>query len=144
MSHDNFSTFLPGYEGLVLTEGTAQVQGLLPGEIYEYRVKRFRNGRASAFSDVMTVNLISGIEDAFAGVRVFPNPVRDHVVIDFAGDRGLVRGEIRSLCGDLISAFSNSGSDLFDLNASGLKPGFFLLTLSEGNRRRSFRLVKIE
>lgn len=144
VSKDGFSTFLNGYENLILTTGSQLIEGLESGKMYEYRVKRFRHNKASAFSDAIAINIVSTIEEKGRGVRLYPNPVKDYLTVELPGPVASSIVTIQSLRGELLRSYTFDDSASLQMEMTHLPPGIFILTVSTGERRQRFKIVRSE
>ncbi|MGC1239945.1 MAG: T9SS type A sorting domain-containing protein [Chryseosolibacter sp.] len=144
VSKDGFSTFLNGYENLILTTGSQLIEGLESGKMYEYRVKRFRHNKASAFSDAIAINIVSTIEEKGRGVRLYPNPVKDYLTVELPGPVASSIVTIQSLRGELLRSYTFDDSASLQMDMTHLPPGIFILTVSAGERRQRFKIVRSE
>ena len=144
VSKDGFSTFLSGYQNLILTTGSHLVQDLEGGGMYEYRVKRFRYNKASAFSEAIAINIVSTIEEKGRGVRLYPNPVNDFLTVELPGPVASSLVTIQSLRGKLLRSYTFDHSTSLRMEMTHLPPGIFILTVSAGERRQRFKIVRSE
>ena len=60
LSQDNFSSFVPGFESIIVnSDTTALIDGLVPATAYQFRVRAVNNfGQFSAFSDTVEVTTL--------------------------------------------------------------------------------------
>ena len=144
VSSDNFATFLAGHDKLILQTGSKLIEDLEAGKSYQYRVRRFKNKRASEFSDAVIANVISAIEDNPFGVRVFPNPVRDHLVISLPKNFATTSATIHSVHGEHLINYEIVNETDAELDTSVLKPGVYILTLSSGGKKHRVKLLRSE
>jgi uncharacterized delta-60 repeat protein len=143
VSRDDFSTFLNGYENLILTTGSHLVEGLEPGHMYQYRVKRFRNKKASPFSGTVAVSIVSTIDDNPVIARVYPNPVKDYRMLTLSGPaEGAVT--VHSMRGELLVRSKMMNGSASQLDVTQLPPGLFILTISSGGGKQRFKIVRSE
>ena len=110
--------------------------------MYQYRVKRFKNKSASSFSDAVAVNIVSTFEDNQLGVRLYPNPVADHLIIDLSATD--IDVTIQSLQGELLATFNLRNTTSSRLDLTDLPSGLFILTVWSGENRQRFKIVKEE
>ena len=128
VSHDNFTSFLNGYENLIVKSGARSVVGLEEGETYRYRVKRFKNNKSSEFSQPVIVNLITEIEKSPLKVSVYPNPVSDYLSIDLPENINNADLVIHSAAGALVAKYSLTGKASSNIDLRNLPQGVFILT----------------
>lgn len=140
ISNDHFVSVVPGYENLIVKSGSFPVEGLSNNVLYQYRVRRFKNGIASEYSDAIEVQIIVGVEDESQSIVVFPNPAHDYIIIQ------------QNVPLRKVTFFSPDGSvaKSFDLNATtaklniqNLSRGIFLVNIiSADNSVRQLRISK--
>ena len=84
-----------------------------------------------ACDDCGTVGIDNMDEERF-GVSVYPNPFSDATVIEFAqdGDYNLI---ITDLTGKVVRTARVQGGSRYDLNASDLKDGLYILQATDAN-----------
>jgi hypothetical protein len=62
VSADNFSTFVPGYNGLLVSDPSVTVTGLSPATIYKYKWKASSSDGDSAFSNAVEAETVGAVE----------------------------------------------------------------------------------
>ena len=92
-------------------------------------------GEGAAF----TLNIMStvGIEDIISHTAIYPNPATDFIIVTDLDNRNL---EILDISGKLILS-EKINSNRYKLNISSLKPGSYILKLSENNKINSTILI---
>ena len=144
VSHDNFTSFLSGYENLIVKSGSRSVVGLEEGETYRYRVKRFKNNKSSEFSEPVIVNLITEIEESPLKVSVYPNPVSDYLSIDLPENINNADLVIHSVAGAIVGKYSLTGKASSKIDLRNLPQGVFILTISSKGVSKKYKLVRSE
>ncbi len=143
VSHDNFTSFLSGYENLIVKSGERSVVGLEEGETYRYRVKRFKNNKSSEFSAPVIVNIITEIEKSPLKVSVYPNPVSDYLSIDLPENITNADVVVHSASGALVGKYSFTGK-ASNIDLRNLPQGIFILTISSSGVSKKYKLVRSE
>ena len=144
VSHDNFTSFLSGYENLIVKSGSISVVGLEDGETYQYRVKRFKNNKSSEFSESVIVNIITEIEESPLKVKVYPNPVSDYLSIDLPENISNADLVIHSVAGAIVGKYSLTGKASSKVDLRDLPQGVFVLTISSKGMTKKYKLVRSE
>lgn len=142
VSGDNFVTFLAGYENMILQSGSRLVEGLEPGTVYQYRVRRFKNNKTSAFSEAEVANIISASQEHLLNVRAFPNPVRDHLMVNLPANPGVTSVTVHSICGEQLFMIDLVDKTEIEVDTRLLTPGLYVLTVSSGRRTQRIRFVR--
>jgi len=137
------------YDGLWLWDGIVTSDGgfLMVG--YAWIVGRGDKNIVVIKAD--STGYISGLEEVshskeiFDHLRIYPNPVRDYLHVDFGID--LLSGsrlELYDITGRKIRVFNVGGRKDFilDLRDLGIKPGVYILMLNTPVGRKSIRFVK--
>jgi hypothetical protein len=71
VSTDNFSTFLPGYDSLLLTNQTSVlISGLQPGTLYQYRVRAQDQNRLSLNSNVISIRTTPNTPETIQATQI--------------------------------------------------------------------------
>jgi len=145
VSSDNFVTFLPGYEKLIL-KGTnsATLTSLEVGQQIGYRVKRFRNGKSSDFSEVVTTSIVLAAEETvLSRVQVYPNPTRTQLTVTLPENTRQASASVHSLQGMRIANYTlNSGASQLDVQT--LPPGVYILGIAVDGGSRNIKFVKLQ
>ncbi|HEY5750785.1 MAG TPA: T9SS type A sorting domain-containing protein [Chryseolinea sp.] len=145
VSSDNFTTFLPGYQNLIL-KGTnsATLTGLEVGQQIGYRVKRFRNGKSSDFSEVVTTNIVLAAEEnVLSHLQVYPNPTRTQLTVTLPGNIRQASANVHSLQGTRMAHYAlNSGTSQLDVQA--LPAGVYILGIAADGVSKNVKFVKLQ
>lgn len=145
LSTDDFKTLMPGYQGDVVKSGSLSVTGLDPGTSYEYRVKRFKNGRASGFTQAasVTVSTVLGAEQsASIEAEVYPNPATQGLFIKLSERETNATATFHSSQGEYLMTVPLTNGTVNEVELRALKPGVFILSISTDSGSRRFKLVK--
>ena len=129
-----------------LTGTTARVADLPRGESLYYRVITNGSGCSSAISAVNTFSVLDGNRlGGFADgsyVAVFPNPARNEVTIDLAGEWPAdTDGALFDATGRRLSNYTIDGAGQRRWDLSHLKSGIYVLRVVSGSREYTERLV---
>ena len=144
VSGDDFSTFVPGFEHLIATSGVNSVTGLQDGKAYQYRVRRYKNKKASDYSASISVSVITGLEggNGILDVRVYPNPMRGTLMMDLPENVEGVTATIHSVQGELVGNYALAVGSHAEIDTHGLRPGMFILTVSYSGFYQKFKVIK--
>jgi uncharacterized delta-60 repeat protein len=141
VSPNDFTSFVSGYENLVVKSGSHLVTGLDESQPYQYRVKRFKNGKSSPFSEHIVVNVITDIEESLPPVKVYPNPVKDQLLIELP-DISNCKIVIHSMDGRVVGNYEFDKSSSLQINTSSLEQGVFIVTISSKGLTKKMKLVR--
>jgi uncharacterized delta-60 repeat protein len=145
VSSDNFATLLAGYEKLIL-KGTNSItiSGLEVGQLIEYRVKRFRNGKSSDFSEVITANIVLAAEESvLAHLQVYPNPTRTQLTVTLPENTRQASASVHSLQGTRMASYAlHSGTSQLDVQA--LPAGVYILGIAVDGASKKVKFVKLQ
>ncbi|SHG73468.1 delta-60 repeat domain-containing protein/Por secretion system C-terminal sorting domain-containing protein [Chryseolinea serpens] len=145
VSSDNFVTFLPGYEKLIL-KGTnsATLTGLEVGQQIGYRVKRFRNGKSSDFSEVVTTSIVLAAEEnVLSHLQVYPNPTRTQLTVTLPENTRQASASVHSLQGTRMASYAlNSGTSQLDVQT--LPAGVYILGIAVDGVSKNVKFVKLQ
>jgi hypothetical protein len=144
VSDDNFTSFINGYENLIVKDGAKSVTGLEEGEIYQYRVKRFKSNKSSEFSETIIVNIITEIEESPLKVKVYPNPVSDYLSVDLPENITTADLVIHSATGEIVGKYSFTDKASSKIDLRNLSQGVFILTISSQGMNKKYKLVRSE
>ena len=93
----------------------------------------------------VTVNNVLGIEEANAGLKIFPNPVQ-HTAQIFLGNewRGDVIIHVMDAAGKshIVHNADTNGSREVQLDVSSLRKGFYILKVISADKQQSVKLIK--
>lgn len=133
VSDDNFITHLQGYNGLVLSGLSRQVNGLNPGIPYAYRLRSMNAFGYSGYSNVINVTTTDhvGIDsyNGDGGLNVSPNPVADFILIRWE-KMSPVRLEILDMTGRVVLCPVIYGSESKTvINLQELRKGIYTVKL---------------
>jgi uncharacterized delta-60 repeat protein len=137
VSKDGFTTFLAGFQTKYLKTASASITALAEGTPYQYRVKRFRNGRSSEFSAAITANVILGAESTTA-ITYYPNPVTDFLVID----PGQSRISVNIFSSSGASHYSATTDSKLSIDMRDYAAGMYFLGVTEGLTTRRYKVLK--
>ncbi|HMG92532.1 MAG TPA: T9SS type A sorting domain-containing protein [Chryseolinea sp.] len=142
LSDDNFATFIAGYESVVVNGSSLSVNGLEEGLAYQYRVKRFKNKKSSAFSNAITVNVITGIEEPGSlSVNLYPNPVSDQIVVEVPEITNATV-VIYSLSGSVVGQYHVTGGSAERIDTRSLSEGMYVVVVSSQGKSKKFKLLR--
>jgi uncharacterized delta-60 repeat protein len=145
VSSDNFTTFLPGYENLIL-KGTNSITitGVEVGQQYDYRVKRFRNGKSSDFSEVITTDIVLAAEEGvLSHLQIYPNPTRTQLMVTLPENTRQASASVHSLQGTRMANYAlSSGTSQLDIQA--LPAGVYILGIAVDGASRNVKFVKLQ
>jgi len=137
------------YDGLWLRDGIVTSDGgfLMVG--YAWIVGRGDKNivliKADSTSYISGLEEVSHSKEIFDHLRIYPNPVRDYLHIDFGID--LLSGsrlELYDITGRKVRVFNVGGRKDFILNLRdlGIKPGVYILLVHTPVGRKSIRFIK--
>lgn len=140
VSKDHFVTFVSGYENLVVKSGSLLLEGLEKNTTYQYRVRRYKNGISSDYSETVEVQIIVGVDDETRTILLFPNPAKDYILIQQSVPIKAVT--IYAPDGSIARIF-RLDSDIAHLDVGDLPAGVFVVAVTSANNRVSkFRISK--
>jgi hypothetical protein len=90
-------------------------------------------------STFVPYNSLNSMDQEF--VKVYPNPTKEYLQIDFERLEGTKQIEIRDLKGKLILNFETDNSNYY-LNTMNLSRGVYFLTCKQDNNLFHFKIVK--
>ncbi|ALD20590.1 hypothetical protein AM218_04340 [Hymenobacter sp. DG25A] len=100
-----------------------------------YRLKQVDTDGKFAYSGVVTVNNVGN-----GGVAMYPNPVRDQLMIQLPGNTKGAVVTVSDLTGRV--QFTKTLSTEGRLNMNSLKPGIYVVTVVNGGQRFTQKIVK--
>lgn len=143
VSENNFAAFLEGYESVIVKSESLSVDDLEEGKQYQYRVKRFKNNKSSAFSEVIAVNVITAIEEEGSmQINVYPNPVTDHLLVELPSDMSQAEVVIHSMTGNIIEEYIIQRDGPAVINVQNFPAGIFIMSVSSQGKTKKFKLVR--
>ncbi|MDX1908437.1 MAG: T9SS type A sorting domain-containing protein [Bacteroidia bacterium] len=107
------------------------------GRLY-YRLRQVDVDGTFSYSQVVELALRGGVSGL--SFQLFPNPARDNVQLDIAGGRGTYHIRVVTTGGQEVLTQRNQGASAV-LNVSSLAAGIYIVTVSDGQDKRSERLV---
>jgi hypothetical protein len=123
---------------------TTNVSGLVKGK-YAFRLTV--SDGTEIVSDMIIVDVISivGIEDSEPGEEiVYPNPVFNNLFIRRIGNSASTEVSLTDPSGRLIIRKTfTEGSDILELDLSGLKNGFYILNINNDQKSTVRPIIKI-
>lgn len=132
VSDDNFTTYLPGYEGLGFAGNQAEVVGLEKGTVYSYRLKAKNEYGLSDYSNAIEVTTTTTAVDepASAPLKLYPNPADNWLVLEAPG-AGQAVVEIVNLQGLVVLRVEATLPRVVRMDVSGLQSGVYVVRLGE-------------
>jgi hypothetical protein len=132
----------PGNAGQV---NYINISGLSPGTYYWSVQAIDHSMEGSAFAPEQSFEIIatgtSENKDLTDHFRIYPNPVKDHLIIENAGNFSSVKIALYDLTGQVL--FSDVSSEsVINIGVAGLKPGTYLLTLVANKIPTGMLIVK--
>ena len=115
--------------------------GLEPLTDYEFYVEANTSYGASA-SNILTMTTsdkITGLEQEWMGVKVYPNPTNGLVTIETPSSLSDAKTVVRNMLGQQIG-YRQVNENTIDLGPS--PPGLYLVVVSEGCKSRTFKVLK--
>jgi len=93
----------------------------------------------------VTSNLITSVQNLLeddGSVKIFPNPAKDFLTIEYAGNRGVLKTTLIDLKGVVVREDLISGGESVSksLSLKGLKPGLYLVKIQNGLLFRTAKL----
>lgn len=132
VSADNFTTHLPGYEGLALTGNQHEVGGLEKNTAYKYRLRSKNAYGISEFSNVIELTTTAtGLEGepTAESLSLYPNPAGDFLVLQASG-AGEAILEIANLQGFVVIRQTWQLPFEVKLDLSGLPEGAYVVRVN--------------
>jgi hypothetical protein len=95
------------------------------------------------FEDAYNELLILGVEDDFlkSNFALYPNPTSDVINISFPQELNKAQFDLYSVLGNKVLSTEIS-NDINSVSIETLAAGLYIATISEGNNRVSFKIVK--
>lgn len=110
------------------------------GETYYVRVAGYSESAMGSFCIEVTTNTFLGVNDhQLAGLKAYPNPVKDVLTIDFASEISNV--EVFNMLGQKITAVSIS-SDNKSVDMSQLSKGAYIVKATSDNATKAIKVIK--
>ncbi|MBL7849496.1 MAG: T9SS type A sorting domain-containing protein [Cyclobacteriaceae bacterium] len=115
--------------------------GLEPLTMYEYYVEAISPYGASASNtlSITTSDQITGLEQEWTEVRVYPNPTKGHVSVELPAALATAERRVINALGQPVS-FTLLNEYTIDL--SSVPPGLYIVVLTSGGRSRGFKVIK--
>jgi alpha-amylase len=143
---------------------TIKVVNITPGVDYSWRINGVTNPNDTlpyliVPGNAVTINLVSRnsfgcikvtsnlvsilnlLEDD-GSIRLYPNPAREFLTIEYAGNKGALKTTILDLKGAIVrqEEISNGEAVTKQISLKGLKPGLYLVKIQNGNLFRTAKL----
>lgn len=115
--------------------------GLEPLTTYEYYVEAtgsFGNSASNTMS-ITTSDQITGLEDEWHGVRIYPNPTNGLVTIDLPPSLAGARWSVTNVLGQSID-FRGVDDHTIDLGHN--PPGLYIVVVATSDQSRSFKVLR--
>ncbi len=102
---------------------------------YRYRLRQELDGQASCYAYAGEALVITSLADEPEGMRIYPNPVRDFLHIETAGQAEFRLVDLygREVIGNRFNGYT-------ELAVSSLKEGIYVLSVEETSRRTTRRI----
>jgi uncharacterized delta-60 repeat protein len=142
LSPDDFTTYVKGYQGLTLKTASKSIVNLKDNQIYQYRIKRFRNGVSSDFSNSIAVNVILGIENQSTQLKVYPNPVNDYLTLNLPDNVNDAKLKLYSMKGELLGENEVPENRPFQIDVRSLPTGLYLLKINFSGNINQVKFIK--
>ena len=150
---------------VVRSGDTLKVSNITAGVKYTWRINGITNPADSLAylvipQNVVSINLVSrnlfGCQNVTANltsvnnllvddgsIKLFPNPAKDILQIEYSGEKGRLKTTILDLKGSLIREdfISDGAAVSHSLDLKGIKPGLYLLKIQNGSLFRTVKLV---
>jgi hypothetical protein len=117
------------------------VDGLEPLTTYEYAVEA-NTIYGSSQSNILTITTsdqITGLEQEWRGVRVFPNPTSGLVTVDLPPTLAGASWSLKNVLGQPVS-FREAGVNTIDLGSN--PPGLYFVMIAVNGQSRTFKVLK--
>jgi uncharacterized delta-60 repeat protein len=141
VSTDNFVTFTPGFENKIVETESLVITGLEYNE-YQYRIKRYRNGIESLFSDPILVSVVTDIDEN-VNFSVYPNPFNNRLSITLPDNiRIATTCSFSSVDGRLVmeTSITNGIAEFMDLDK--IPSGLYILSVWIDGKVRKAKIIK--
>ncbi|MDD4148631.1 MAG: YCF48-related protein [Bacteroidales bacterium] len=146
VSNDNFSTFLPTYEGLSVTGTSKIIDGLLPETTYSYKLKSQNEHGVSEFSNtisVITLQTVKVENIESLSLSIYPNPASQEIIIQ-SGNETLNAISIIDLQGktliNLRLTINPNESQVIDISTI-TKGCYFVIATCDNGGRKTTKLI---
>lgn len=112
---------------------------VIESKTYSYRVRALNAKGASAYTSTVITKVITGLEDPFTGLKVYPNPVKDQIQVQ-SGEI-VYRYTVLQLDGRTVESASPNSSQ-FTINVNNYASGLYLLKLEQSGGKKIFKIFK--
>lgn len=141
VSADNFSTYLPTYDGLLVTGTSKIIDGLLPETTYSYKLKSQNTHGITGFSNTISVTTLQTVKVENMenlSLSIYPNPASQEIVIQ-SGNETLNSISIIDLQGkvlmNLMLTINPNESQVIDISTITKGCYFVIATCNDGSRK---------
>ncbi|MCL1943479.1 MAG: glycosyl hydrolase [Candidatus Azobacteroides sp.] len=126
------------------SDPTATVTGLEPNKLYIFRLTVTDNQNETGYANVrIFVAGATGSGDSFtSGVTIYPNPFVDRLIIQAGKTDGFKKLRVTTVTGSLVLEQNIQNMPVIEVNTSGLKRGYYILTLYSDKGIVSRKVVK--
>ncbi len=122
------------------------LSGLIPNTIYEYKI---RTECPAGYTDYSLLDNFTTLpfregDITGMGMRVYPNPASDLLVVELNKAVENIQFEIFDITGNKINAYSFSGEDdLIRIDVSQLPEGIYLLQISDHSENKTLKFIHL-
>lgn len=140
VSGDHFVTYLPGLDGLSISELFYTVSGLSPALNYEYRLKSKNVYGYSQYSNIVSVSTSTSAEELVqdGNVRIWPNPAGEFIIIQGEGSENLIV-RICDYAGKLLLEERIKSAGRVDCSA--IPAGIYIMSVSDQDKVHYIKLT---
>lgn len=136
------SSYEAGVYNVGDTPVSFKITNLEAGAKYYCRFKIVYKSKTITSPELMfETSAVTGIsENAFPGLKIYPNPTRSIVTIDYPNMNTPLSYELSGLRGEVYAAGTVEHMSMLDFSTTS--SGIYILQLWEGSRRLVFRIIK--
>lgn len=125
------------------TNPEAIVTGYQANKLYTFQLTVTDDKGATGSDNVSIMINTTGInETSGKEVFVYPNPFADQIIITNTGTKNLVSVKLYAVTGDLLMEKDMQGLKVAYLDTTGLKGGYYLLTIHSDDDVISYKMIK--
>lgn len=136
----NASTFATGDAFKIIngaiTGNVSEIIPATPGDGIEWDLSEF------ASAGMLKVRVATGLNELEMNARIFPNPVKNNLIIELPAQIEDVKVVINNLVGSTVYNSIYNGQDRITVNMEMLPKGIYMMQLTSGNKSFTRKIIK--
>lgn len=142
ISSDNFTSYVVGFKGKILSDTFAIASGLKTGTGYQYRIRAVNGaGISSVYSNIIS-SVYTGDINVMAQKTIYPNPASNTIFLA-SDESGIVTVRVIDTSGKYYDLNFHQSGNLAEIDISNLPSGLYILQVIEGNKTKAFKFMKL-